>query len=264
MDHCSNCRGFWLDGGELEEINKELEKIMPLVGKGFSEFVKNVHLPYWHKRIRRKSRETDFKIEALPVKGAEFKSNTSYVCPACGAYLDLYDIFRIEVEGCSSCKGIWLDKDELRKLKDKAERDPWTALRWMDDEVEAIERARAMPSKRVCPKCTGEQLVSTSFGDSSILLDWCPSCHGTWLDRDEFQEIVNDLSKKLKNLSPEEAKTKVYEEIKEIWSGPENTISEIIDAKAAISAFINVLIFENPVLCNTLLKLRGRGRSIGL
>ena len=264
LDHCSNCRGFWLDGGELEEINKELEKIMPLVGKGFSEFVKNVHLPYWHKRIRRKSRETDFKIEALPVKGAEFKSNTSYVCPACGAYLDLYDIFRIEVEGCSRCKGIWLDKDELRKLKDKAERDPWTALRWMDDEVEAIERARAMPSNRVCPKCTGEQLVSTSFVDSSILLDWCPSCHGTWLDRDEFQEIVNDLSKKLKNLSPEEAKTKVYEEIKEIWSGPENTISEIIDAKAAISAFINVLIFENPVLCNTLLKLRGRGRSIGL
>jgi len=27
LDHCSNCHGFWLDGGELDRINEELRGI---------------------------------------------------------------------------------------------------------------------------------------------------------------------------------------------------------------------------------------------
>ena len=45
----------------------------------------------------------------------------------------------------------------------------------------------------------------------------------------------------------------VYEEIKEIWDGPENILSEILDAKAAISALINITIFEHPKLVKSLL-----------
>jgi Zn-finger nucleic acid-binding protein len=253
-----------LDGGELARINKRLGKIMPIQGKGFSEFVNNVHVPYWHKRIKRKSSVTDFKNEVLPIKGATLKSSTSHVCPACSAQLNLYKIFGIEVDGCGACKGIWLDKDELRKLKDRAEKDSWTTLRWLDDEVEAIEMAQALPSKRLCPKCDGKKLISTTFGDSHIILDYCPSCHGTWLDRNEFQEIVAFLTEKLNELTSEEAKGKVYEEIKEIWTGPENIVSEILDAKATISAFINILIYENPMLCNIILKASASGRSVGL
>ena len=264
LDHCRNCGGFWLDGGELDLINKELQKIMPVSGKGFSEFVNNVHLPYWHKRVRKKSSETDFTIEIPPIKDAKLKAQTGYICPACQKQLNLYDVFRIEIDGCPNCKGIWLDKDELRKLKDKSEKGSWATLKWMDDEIEAIEKANAMPSKRECPKCKGEPLVSTSFGDSKILLDWCPLCHGTWLDRDEFQEIVNHLSTKLSRLSAGEMKKKVYEEIREIWDGPENIISEILDAKAAIYALINISIFEQPALCESLQRFREMGHSIGL
>ncbi|MGD9208721.1 MAG: zf-TFIIB domain-containing protein, partial [Syntrophobacterales bacterium] len=191
-------------------------------------------------------------------------AETGYICPACKRQLNSYSVFRIEIDGCPNCKGIWLDKDELRKLKDKSEKDSWATLRWMDDEVEAIEKANAMPSKRECPKCKGESLISTSFGDSSILIDWCPSCHGTWLDRDEFLEIVNHLSTKLSKFSAAEMKKKVYEEIKEIWDGPENIISEILDAKAAICALINISIFEHPELCESLHRFRERGRSVGL
>ena len=49
-------------------------------------------------------------------------------------------------------------------------------------------------------------------------------------------------------------KSKVYEEIKEIWDGPEDKLSEIFDAKAAISALINITIFEHPGLCRFLLR----------
>ena len=44
LDHCRNCGGFWLDGGELNLIDKELVKIMPVRGHGFSDFVNNVHV----------------------------------------------------------------------------------------------------------------------------------------------------------------------------------------------------------------------------
>ena len=254
LDRCRNCGGFWLDGGELDLINKELEEIMPVEGKGFSEFVNNLHLPYWHKRVKRKSSQTDFEIEVPPIKGAKLESETEYVCPACSAKLNLYTIFRTKVEGCPKCKGVFLDKDELRTLKDKATKGSWNTLRWMDDELEAIDKANAMPSNRSCPKCKEVKLISTSFGDSKILVDWCPQCKGTWLDRDELQAIVELLSGKLNQLSSTEMKKLVYEEIKEIWNGPEGKIAEILDAKAAISALINISIFEHPKLSNSLIR----------
>ena len=264
MDHCQNCGGFWLDGGELDLINRELESIMPVEGKGFSEFVNNVHLPYWHKRVRRKSSETDFAVEVWPLKDSRLKSETTGVCPACEANLNLYDLYGIEIEGCPRCKGLWLEKEELKKLKDRSDSGSWRTLRWMDDEVEAIEKTNAVPSGRVCPKCQGEKLVCTSFGDSRVMLDWCPSCHGVWLDRGDFQEMLSYLREELDELSPAEMKKKVYEEIGEIWHGPEDKISEVLDAKAAISALINVTIFHHPKLCRLLLGFSDAARSTGL
>ena len=254
LGRCRNCKGFWLDGGELDLVNKELEQIMPIKGKGFSEFINNVHLPYWYKRVRKRSSETDFEVNVPPIKGAKLKSETKYLCPACKANLNLYTVFGIEIEACSKCKGIFLEKGELRRLKDKSKKASWQTLRWMDDEVEAVGKTNAMPSKRLCPKCKGIEMLATSFGDSRIIIDWCPQCYATWLDRDEFQEIVRFLFDKLNKLSSAEMKKRVYEEIKEIWGGPENKFSEIMDAKAAISALMNIMIFEHPVLHDCLVR----------
>lgn len=95
-------------------------------------------------------------------------------------------------------------------------------------------------------------MISTIFGDSKIIIDWCPNCNGAWLDKDEFQKIVKYLRDKLMKLSSAEMKSKVYEEIKEIWDGPEDKVSEIFDAKATISALVNITIFEHPLLCGFL------------
>ena len=174
----------------------------------------------------------------------------------------------MEIDGCPYCKGIFLDRDELRKLKDKAQKGSWRTLSWMDDEVEAIEKANAIPSNRVCPECEGVKLVSTNFGDSTIIIDWCPDCHGIWLDRDEFQGIVNYLSARLDGHSSADIRREVYEEIKEIWEEGEEKLpellSEILDAKAAISALINITIFEHPALSKLLLGFSKSARSIGL
>ncbi len=264
LDRCGNCQGFWLDGGELDLINSTLEKIMPVSGKGFSEFVNKVHLPYWYKRIRRKSSETDFHVKVSPLMEAAFQSKTSKTCPVCQVELNQYSIYGIQIEGCPDCKGIFLDKDELRKLKDKVDTGSWTSLRWMDDEVEALNNMVAMPSKRICPSCTDSAMVSANFANSGVILDWCPSCAGIWLDRNEYQQIIQFLRDKLDHYSSDEMKEKTYEEIKEIWNGPHDMMSEILDAKAAIAALVNISIFEHPKLCNSLLSFTRAVRAAGL
>jgi len=264
LDRCPSCGGFWLDGGELDLINRELERIMPVAGKGFSEFVNQVHLPYWYKRIRRKSAETDFQVEVPPIKGAELKSEGQAPCPACGTHLNVYTLHRLDIEGCPACRGVWLDRGELRKLKDRIQVGTWRTLRWLDDEMDALEQAHAVRSTRRCPKCEDERLLTTAFGTSDILLDWCPSCHGVWLDGDEFEAIVDYLGHKLDALSSAEMKQQVVQEVKEIWTGPEGTLSEVRDAGAAINALLCITLFEHPVLVKVFRAISNVARPLGL
>jgi len=69
---------------------------------------------------------------------------------------------------------------------------------------------------------------------------------------------------KLVEMTPDEMRHKVYEEIKEIWDGPEDVLSEVLDAKAAVAALVNLSIIEHPKLAR-LLNLFGRAAgSIGM
>jgi Zn-finger nucleic acid-binding protein len=130
---CRNCGGFWLDGGELKLIDNVLAEDGSAQGHGFSDFVNNVHVPYWYKRIKKPSSETDFTVNVPPIKDAVQKESTADICPVCGQNLFVYSIYSMEFEGCPKCKGIWLIKDELRKLKNKVN---GGSMRWLNDEID--------------------------------------------------------------------------------------------------------------------------------
>jgi Zn-finger nucleic acid-binding protein len=248
LHYCRNCGGFWLDGGELDLIDKELAKIMPVSGKGFSDFVNNVHVPYWYKRVKKRSSETDFQMEVLPIPGAKEEKSTTDQCPACGNILNLYEVFSMKFEGCPKCKGVWLVKDELRKLKNKVEDG---SLRWLNDEIENIDKTSVIATQRPCVKCKTVKMVSVIFGKSSILIDWCPQCHGMWLDRGEFEAITTYLKHELMQMHPGDMEKQAAADVKHVWSGgPESRFEELVDAKAAVSAMINATIFEHPALFN--------------
>jgi Zn-finger nucleic acid-binding protein len=246
LHYCRNCGGFWLDGGELNLIDQELTKIMPVKGKGFSEFVNGVYVPYWFKRVKKPSSQTDFQVEVEPIDGAERVESTSDICPACGNTLNRYSIFSMNFEGCPKCKGIWLVKDELRKLKNRVEDG---SMRWLNDEIENIEKTSVMSTDRSCVNCKNTKMVSVIFGKSSILVDWCPQCHGMWLDRGEFEAITHYLKDELQHMHPREIEQQAAADVKRVWSGgPESRLEELIDAKAAVSALVSATIFEHPAL----------------
>jgi Zn-finger nucleic acid-binding protein len=253
LHYCRNCGGFWLDGGELDLIDKNLAKIMPVRGKGFSDFVNNVHVPYWYKRIKKKSAETDFRVDVLPIKGARLDKETADVCPACAGKLNLYTVFSMQFAGCPRCKGVWLIKDELRKLKNRVADG---SLRWLNNEIENVEKTSAIPGRRPCVKCKTTRMVSVIFGGSSILVDWCPQCHGMWLDRGEFEAIASYLKDELSHMPSKDIEKQVAADVKRVWSGgPENRLDELIDAKAAVSALISATIFEHPALFNFIMSI---------
>lgn len=251
LHRCGNCGGFWLDAGQLNLLDKELARIMPVSGKGFSDFVNNVHVPYWFKRIQKKSGDTDFHIEVAPIKGAEVKAGTTDLCPACGAALNLYKVFSMQFEGCPKCKGIWLVEDELRRLKNKMEP---ASLRWLNEEIDNIEKTSARTTNRLCPKCKTSKMVAAVFGHSSIVIDWCPRCRGTWLDRREFEFVVDYLKDELGHATPQEMEKIAVQDLKEVWTGgPESRLAELHDAAAALHALINFTIMDNPALQRTCL-----------
>lgn len=264
LDRCPHCGGFWLDGQELDAINRDLARIMPVHGEGFSVFLRHGHIPYWYKRVRRPSRETDFEVKVLPLQGAQVISDTACACPACQSPLKRYRIGKLEFEGCPECRGMFLDEGELRKLKDWSRDASLRSLCWMDDEVEAIEKTGAVVSKRLCPKCDRQAMLTTNFGESDVLIDYCTGCHGIWLDEDELDALVKHLYSKLDSLTTGEMAKKACEEVKEIFGGPEGVFSEVKDAIAALGALGNVAVFRNPKLAAKLLEFQKAAASVGL
>jgi Zn-finger nucleic acid-binding protein len=262
LHHCTNCGGFWLDGGQLNLIDQELAKIMPVSGHGFSDFVNDVHVPYWFKRIRKPSSETDFNVEVEPISGAKHLESTDEDCPACGAKLDLYSILSMKFEGCPKCHGMWLTKDELRKLKNKV---GIGQLHWLNSEVDNLEKTAVVPGKRLCPKKDGGKLVSVIFGKSSVVLDWCPKCHGIWLDRGEFDKVIEYLTTELGNAGLKDVEKEIAEDVKNLWKGgPEGRLAEIGDIAAAVTTLINFAIFDHPALTKVILTAEGAGHNTGI
>ena len=263
LDHCRNCGGFWLDGGELNLIDQELTKIMPVAGHGFSDFVNQVHVPFWFKRIKQPSSETDFKVAVSPLPGAEHKGQTAEACPVDGSMLDRYSLGHVDFEGCPKCHGMWLDKDELRKLKNQVNDGQ---LHWLNHQVDNVETVSSIASSRPCPRCPSTKLHSIVFGHSGVVIDSCPQCHGVWLDRGEYDSIVHFLHEAATSATTKEIGQELREDLKKVVTGegPEGRIAEVGDAAAAVAALANTVIFDHPSLFNFVTRASAGTRATGL
>jgi len=112
-----------------------------------------------------------------------------FVCPKCNDVLDRQPVREVEVDTCSQCGGIWLDRGELVKLKLAA---GGRALPPVEQDSEA---ARKVPPtsgvvKLPCPACSGT-LTPLQVGE--VAVDLCSECRGLWLDRGELEVALRAL-----------------------------------------------------------------------
>ena len=108
IDVCPNCKGIWLDKGELGKLLK------------------------------------DKKLANYLTKHIGTKSRSPMVCPRCGMTMDIEKTEDIEVDVCLTCGGVWLDEGELEKLKETSEKgfEPDESAKFEEKEEERLYKER--------------------------------------------------------------------------------------------------------------------------
>ena len=98
VDKCDTCRGVWLDGGELEMLQRDYSKTdQELKKEAINELM-------------------DEKMRLITTEG---------LCPKCqGQSINTYMRSGVELDQCPACKGIFFDYGELDKIM-KAEKSPF-------------------------------------------------------------------------------------------------------------------------------------------
>src|SRR6185312_4688431 len=200
-------------------------------------------------------------VEAPPVGGAWLESETGEVCPACGGKLSGYSLGWLRFTGCPACKGMWLRPDELRRLKNKADEGE---LQWLNADIDQLERANAVETARVCPQCPAQKLVAAIFGDSKVVVDFCPNCRGLWLDRSVFDRMTEYLEEKRRHAHPGDAAEQMRRDWSGLWhGGPEPRAAELENLAADLHALVHLTLFEHPKLVNLCLDASRFAASAG-
>lgn len=116
-------------------------------------------------------------------------------CPRCKADLQPAVRHELPVNHCPSCRGIWLEQDELEKLEDEVFDfgDRWKGT--------LVFSSTATPHQ--CPQCSAA-LRRFRYRFYDLEMEFCPNQHGYWLDDDEDTRVLElmkreeaDLQRKL-------------------------------------------------------------------
>lgn len=87
VDECLSCHGIWFDKDELRKAKDSTDK--DLMWLDFEPFQLN-----------------------------SAREKTEHKCPRCSAILESvrYADSKVKIDVCPSCKGVWLDDDEFRRI----------------------------------------------------------------------------------------------------------------------------------------------------
>ena len=172
-------------------------------------------------------------------------------CPQCNLKLEQALLAGVEVDYCPSCYGLWFDEDELQWAKDEKDRD----LRWLDIDLwKDPVKFHVSRGRKLCPD-DRMPLYEVRYADSDVKVDVCNVCHGIWLDRGEFLEVIEYLKEKgyeevMKNYSKN-----LVRELWEVFSGPEMLKDEILDFLTILKLLRYKFAVQHPVLSELMLSL---------
>ena len=173
-------------------------------------------------------------------------------CPIDGTTLETHTIHSINIEECVQCRGLWFEKGELRKAKDETDPD----LEWLDFDLWSDQESFAADwSSRMCPQC-GKNMATISYGETGVMIDYCAEGHGIWLDKGEFQAIIEALDKELKGMDSSDYVKASLEEAKEILVGGEGFVSDWKDFSTVTRLLQYRVLVENPKVEEMLIALQ--------
>jgi hypothetical protein len=173
-------------------------------------------------------------------------------CPVDGTTLETRTVHSINIEECVQCGGLWYEEGELRKAKDEEEPD----LKWLDFDLWSDQESFAVDwSSRKCPQCE-KNMAAISYAATGVTVDYCPDEHGIWLDKGEFQAIIEALEKEMMSKDISDYVAASLEEAKEIFAGDEGFVSEWKDFLTVTRLLQYRVLVENPKVAELLTALQ--------
>ena len=105
------------------------------------------------------------------------------ICPVCKNSMVVLELEQIEIDYCTSCKGIWLDAGELELLLE-TEQERARLLNLLIEDSSAKEKSYR------CPICSKKMKKVFVGEERKILIDKCKKNHGLWLDKGELESVI--------------------------------------------------------------------------
>lgn len=124
------------------------------------------------------------------------------ICPVCNESMIVLELNKVEIDYCTNCSGIWLDKGELEILYSPDE---------SKDELENLfaENKSIKEKSHKCPICK-KRMKKIQLNNSELVIDKCPDNHGFWFDKGELEEALR--------LKSTMSSKKILELLKEMFS----------------------------------------------
>ena len=163
-------------------------------------------------------------------------------CPHCDTTLSTIDYEGVAIETCGSCGGEWLDDTELGHIVRIREET------FSDEERRILDGATKIPGipvadagrDIVCPTCSATTVPVNYGGDTGIIIDRCPECHGIWLDGGELEK-VQVLVEAWKDGLPEDLK-KYGPKLQKVATELESRNKVAVSRLPLIGGFVNAMV----------------------
>jgi Zn-finger nucleic acid-binding protein/ribosomal protein L40E len=186
VQRCSSCGAILADGAErcdycssaVERDDRALSLICPECFARNSEAAKFC-----------KGCGVAFLPEPLPQEQEDPPS-----CPDCDEPMAVRGVGGVWVRECSKCNGLWVPGERLDRLVQRAvDAARERAARGAGSAPAGPRTVSRRFTYRNCPVCH-QQMYRKNFGNrSGVIVDWC-GAHGTWLDKDELEQIATFIA----------------------------------------------------------------------
>lgn len=112
-------------------------------------------------------------------------------CPKCNSDLVPSVRHKLDVQVCQTCKGMWLEHDELASLEDE--------VFDFGDRWKGTLAFGSTATTAKCPECAA-LLQRFRYRFYDLEMDLCPNQHGYWLDDDEDTRILELMQREEQDL----------------------------------------------------------------
>lgn len=169
-------------------------------------------------------------------------------CPNCDHSMVTKDLNSITVQVCPACNGMWLDMGELTRLKNQTLPD----ANWLDENVwEEISLLQYEWGERECPIC-GKAMAIVKYGETDVKVDACVRHHGIFLDKGEFEAILESLNQTISSMDVPDYVQAALHEAGEVISGPESSHAEWKDFSTVMRLLADRVMVEHPKFAEAL------------